>query len=141
LQNRDKLFFDSAELLYDILSNITVLSDKVPILVAINILREGLSLVSRSYGGLMDIVSPEEEKAIEAYLSEICRDLGVKMHELRVRNSGTRYWLQLHLVFPDGFLWGAASSAYQIEGAAATDGRGPSVWDTFSHTPGRTLKS
>jgi len=74
------------------------------ILVAINILREGLSLVSRSYGGLMDIVSPEEEKAIEAYLSEICRDLGVKMHELRVRNSGTRYWLQLHLVFPDGFL-------------------------------------
>jgi beta-glucosidase len=40
-------------------------------------------------------------------------------------------------VFPDGFLWGAASSAYQIEGAAATDGRGPSVWDTFSHTPGK----
>ena len=39
--------------------------------------------------------------------------------------------------FPDGFLWGAASSAYQIEGAADADGRGPSVWDTFSHTPGK----
>jgi beta-glucosidase len=39
--------------------------------------------------------------------------------------------------FPDGFLWGAASSAYQIEGAAQSDGRGPSVWDTFSHTPGK----
>ncbi|MCX5382288.1 GH1 family beta-glucosidase [Streptomyces sp. NBC_00083] len=40
--------------------------------------------------------------------------------------------------FPPGFLWGAATSAYQIEGAAAQDGRTPSIWDTFSHTPGRT---
>jgi beta-glucosidase len=39
--------------------------------------------------------------------------------------------------FPDGFLWGAASSAYQIEGAVHADGRGTSVWDTFSHTRGR----
>lgn len=39
--------------------------------------------------------------------------------------------------FPQGFLWGAATSAYQIEGAANADGRGPSVWDTFSHTPGK----
>ena len=39
--------------------------------------------------------------------------------------------------FPEGFLWGAASSAYQVEGAATADGRGPSVWDTFSHTPGK----
>ena len=38
--------------------------------------------------------------------------------------------------FPDGFAWGAATAAYQIEGAASTDGQGPSVWDTFSHTPG-----
>jgi beta-glucosidase len=39
--------------------------------------------------------------------------------------------------FPADFLWGAATSAYQIEGATETDGRKPSVWDTFSKTPGR----
>ena len=41
--------------------------------------------------------------------------------------------------FPTGFLWGTATAAYQIEGAAADDGRRPSVWDTFSHTPGKTV--
>jgi len=39
--------------------------------------------------------------------------------------------------FPEGFLWGAATAAYQIEGAAAEDGRGPSMWDTFSKIPGK----
>jgi beta-glucosidase len=42
------------------------------------------------------------------------------------------------LRIPDGFLLGAATAAYQIEGAAHDDGRTPSIWDTFSHTPGRT---
>ncbi|HEY9752299.1 MAG TPA: GH1 family beta-glucosidase [Coleofasciculaceae cyanobacterium] len=41
--------------------------------------------------------------------------------------------------FPPDFLWGVATAAYQIEGAVTEDGRGPSVWDTFSATPGRTL--
>jgi beta-glucosidase len=40
--------------------------------------------------------------------------------------------------FPSSFLWGSATAAYQIEGAAREDGRTPSIWDTFSHTPGRT---
>jgi beta-glucosidase len=41
--------------------------------------------------------------------------------------------------FPDGFLWGASTSSYQIEGAAEAGGRGPSIWDTFSRTPGKVL--
>ncbi len=39
--------------------------------------------------------------------------------------------------FPDAFTWGAATASYQIEGAVEEDGRGPSIWDVFSHTPGR----
>ena len=41
--------------------------------------------------------------------------------------------------FPPNFVWGAATASYQIEGAVAEDGRGTSIWDTFSHSPGKIL--
>ena len=41
--------------------------------------------------------------------------------------------------FPANFWWGAATAAYQLEGAAAEDGRKPSIWDTFSHTKGKVV--
>ncbi len=41
--------------------------------------------------------------------------------------------------FPPGFLWGAATAAYQVEGASQADGAGESIWDRFSHTPGKVL--
>jgi beta-glucosidase len=41
--------------------------------------------------------------------------------------------------FPEGFVWGSATASYQIEGAVKEDGRTPSIWDTYSHTPGRVL--
>ncbi len=42
------------------------------------------------------------------------------------------------LHFPQGFLWGSATASYQVEGAVHEDGRGQTIWDTFSHTPGKT---
>ncbi len=38
--------------------------------------------------------------------------------------------------FPPGFVWGSATASYQVEGSVKEAGRGPSIWDTFSHTPG-----
>jgi beta-glucosidase len=54
-----------------------------------------------------------------------------KIKEQRMSESGP---------FPEDFLWGASTAAYQIEGAASEGGRGPSIWDTFSATPGKTFE-
>jgi beta-glucosidase len=45
-------------------------------------------------------------------------------------------WLE----FPTGFVWGTSTAAYQIEGAVHDDGRGASIWDTYSHTPGAVVR-
>jgi beta-glucosidase len=42
------------------------------------------------------------------------------------------------VTFPESFLWGSATAAYQVEGGHAAGGRAPSIWDTFSKTPGKT---
>ncbi len=43
------------------------------------------------------------------------------------------------MAFPEGFRWGVSTASYQIEGAVTEDGRGTSIWDTFSHEPGRVI--
>jgi len=46
----------------------------------------------------------------------------------------------MRLKFPDNFIWGAATAAYQIEGAYRQDGKGENIWDRFSHIPGKILE-
>ncbi len=48
--------------------------------------------------------------------------------------------MPIDATFPDRFLWGAATSAYQVEGSPLADGAGPSIWHRFAHTPGRTWR-
>mgnify|MGYP003676937435 FL=1 len=51
--------------------------------------------------------------------------------------QGNSDYRDVGLVFPDGFTFGSATASYQVEGAFDEDGRGPSIWDTFSKTPGK----
>jgi beta-glucosidase len=57
-----------------------------------------------------------------------------------VPEAPTEHPAQLAARFPSGFVWGAATAAYQVEGSVDADGRGRSIWDTFSAQPGRIHK-
>jgi beta-glucosidase len=59
----------------------------------------------------------------------VSTDASPQVRSADFRESGLR--------FPAGFTFGSATASYQVEGAANEDGRGPSIWDTFSHTPGK----
>jgi beta-glucosidase len=63
----------------------------------------------------------------------------VKTNTSASHASGADDYRGSGLQFPDSFLFGSATASYQVEGAVNEDGRGPSIWDTFSHTPGRVL--
>jgi beta-glucosidase len=54
-------------------------------------------------------------------------------------STGNEDYRDAGLQFPAGFVFGSATASYQIEGGVHEDGRGPSIWDTFSHTPGRVV--
>jgi beta-glucosidase len=56
--------------------------------------------------------------------------LFASVRALRSRGGSSDGW------FPPNFVWGASTASYQIEGAVGEDGRGKSIWDVFSHTPG-----
>ena len=60
------------------------------------------------------------------------------MESITTADPGPQSDRRESLTFPAGFVWGTATASYQVEGAVNEDGRLPSIWDTFSHTPGRT---
>src|ERR687891_591552 len=62
--------------------------------------------------------------------------LGMCKPHTAVAPASSRHPWRRPMPFPPDFLWGAATSSYQIEGGVRDDGRGESIWDRFSHTPG-----
>jgi len=90
--------------------------------------------------GLMDIV--KDQRTIAQRPRGNHKILRVTAGELRYKRRMKTSILRLKKRtaasgrFPKNFVWGCATASYQVEGAARTDGRGPSIWDTFSHRPG-----
>ena len=72
----------------------------VAILVALNIIWSGAHLMYRSVGGLMDYADPDRTSRVQAAIEPLGRDLGFTHHGLRVRNTGYRTLVELHLLFP-----------------------------------------
>lgn len=71
------------------------------IAVATNILWSGAQLVRTSVRGLMDLPDPEKWRVLEAKVQRVAGDLGVEYHRLRFRDTGQRWMVSLHLLFPD----------------------------------------
>lgn len=88
------------------------------ILLALNILWSGYGLMRQSLGGLMDTADPTVHERLTALLSEQTTPRGIQFHGLRHRNTGDRYWVEVHLLFPEGIsLSEAHAMATEIEEA------------------------
>jgi cation diffusion facilitator family transporter len=72
----------------------------VAILVALNIIWSGAHLMYRSVGGLMDYADPERTIRVQTAIEPVAHDLGFTYHGLRVRNTGYRTLVEVHLLFP-----------------------------------------
>lgn len=72
------------------------------ILLAVNILFTGFNLIRRGVRGLMDQVDPKTAARLETLLERECDARRIRFHELRCRNLGNSWWVDLHLLFPRG---------------------------------------
>lgn len=71
------------------------------ILVALNILYSGISLIRESVRGLMDVADPEIHGKIVALLDDEVKRHGIQYHDVRHRDLGSKYWVEVHLLFPE----------------------------------------
>jgi len=74
----------------------------VAIILALNILYTSFSLVAKGVRGLMDQVDPEVARKLKVVLERECSSRRIRYHELRCRNLGNAWWVDLHLLFPRG---------------------------------------
>jgi beta-glucosidase len=106
-----------------------------PAVVSYGMYRENGASCSSGYGrvGSVDV---DVDVVVGGGGTATEHEQGVPIRATRTRcRSGGRDTMN----FPEGFLWGAATASYQIEGAAEEDGRSSSIWDVFSRTPGKVL--